>query len=181
MVSSHDTSYLDRDDPVSMVLSERKHQREMCEGLELLADQLADHADQRLCTMLLQFLRNELPVHHRDEEAVFDLLRGREGDDSIVTRWIEQAVLEHRRHIDYALELVEPLSQLAADGRLTQIEALGYMLRCAFESMRRHLDWEEITIFSGFVQLVGENERQILVAKLARNHSVCAPYLRSIG
>ena len=181
MVSRDDTSLIDRGDPISTVLSGRKHQREMCEGLELLADQLADHADQRLCSTLLQFLRDELPVHHRDEEAVFDLLRGREGDESIVRCWIEQAVLEHRRHIDYALELVEPLSHLAAEGRLKQIEALGYMLRCAFESMRRHLDWEEITIFSGFVQLVGENERQILVAKLARNHSVCAPYLRSIG
>lgn len=180
MVSRDDTSLIDGEDPISLVLSARKHQREMCEGLELLADQLADHADQRLCSRLLQFLSDELPVHHRDEEAIFDLLRGREGDDSIVTCWIEYAVLEHRRHIDYALELVEPLSQLAADGRLKQIEALGYMLRCAFESMRRHLDWEDITLFSGFVPLVGKDESQILAAKIARNHSLSAPYLRTI-
>ncbi len=180
MFSRDDTSLNVRNDPVSMVLSGRKHQREMCEGLELLADQLGNYADQRLCSMLLQFLRLELPVQHRDEEAVFDLLRGRQAGDSIITGWIEQAVLEHRRHIDYALELAEPLSQLAADGRPKQIEALGYMLRCAFESMRRHLDWEEITLFSGFVQLVDENESQILAAKIARNHSLSAPYLRAI-
>ena len=180
MVSRNYASLNDGSDPISIVLSGRKHQRQMCEGLELLADQLADHADQRLCSMLLQFLRLELPVHQRDEEAVYDLLRGREEDDTIVTRWIDQALLEHCRHIDYALELAEPLSKLAADGSLKQIEALGYMLRCAFESMRRHLDWEDITLFSGVVQVVDEGESQILAAKIARNHSATAQYLRVI-
>jgi hemerythrin-like domain-containing protein len=179
-MAQKDPSLIAENDPISIVLKGRWRQREMCDGLELLADQLANDVDQHLCSSLLQFFSLELPIHHSDEEAIYDLVRDREAGDTMAARWIEQALLEHRRHNDYAHELAEPLSQLAANGRVRQAEALGYLLRCAFESIRRHLDWEELTLFSGYVQFLDADEIQILAARIARNHSASDPHLRLI-
>ena len=61
-------------------LIEHEHhiQAQICDSLEQIADDLPDGADKRLCAQVASALREELPLHHRDEECgLFPLIERR--------------------------------------------------------------------------------------------------------
>lgn len=175
-----DTSLGDANDPLSIVLSGREQQRKMCDRLEAIADHLANGVDRESCLSILDVFSNGLPIFLRDEEAVYELLRLREGENGYVAKWIDHAISEHRQHEDYALELADPLAEIASGLQGRDLDVVGYMLRCAFENIRRHLDWEDITVLGGFVELVTHEDKQTLAAKLARNRATHRSHLRLI-
>ena len=58
------------------------------------------------------------------------------------------AISEHNRAETCTIELAEPLND-AREGLLDwNPNALGYLMRHCFETIARHLDWEEAAIFS---------------------------------
>ena len=175
-----DTVRINAIDPVEIVLRGRQQQRASCDELEAIADQLLDRVNPEFCSTILNVFSHALPLFQSDEEALYDIIRVREAENILATKLIDLAITEHRRHEDYALELVDQLSDLAIGQSVRNAEATGYMLRCAFENIRRHLDWEEITLFGGSFHAITAEDKPALSARLAHNRRALASNLRVI-
>ena len=132
--------------PLAIIEHERDQQRKLCRSLELIADQLPNEVDRSLCQKTYDKLRSKLPIYHQNEEALFGLIGRRAsrsmGLDAILTQVSE----EHAIHNCYAEEFYELLDALNAQRHNQNYDMIGYMLRCFFETIRRHLQWEELTL-----------------------------------
>ena len=53
---------------------------------------------------------------------------------------------EHTIHNCYAHELYESLEVLRAGPGIRHASMIGYMLRFCFDSIRRHVAWEDLTL-----------------------------------
>ena len=167
-----------RSEALSLIMQERSRQRDFCDELEQIADQLGGPVDPRLCTVALQRLRHGMPLYHRDEEVLFDILRTHEEDDGVIATWVELVVSEHAVQEYYLFELAEPLSDMGAGKRLRDNHAVGYMLRCCFQGIRTHLNWEEATLLRDRLHVIADAHAEKLAAGIARNRRVLARHLR---
>ncbi len=132
--------------PLAHILHERRDQHYLCGNLELLADQLPENVDAYLCERIYEKLRHDLPVYHRDEEALFDLISRNAPAELKVPQIVSYVCKEHAVHGCYADELCEPLQLLRVGADVENFDTIGYMLRCCFEAMRHHLQWEDLTL-----------------------------------
>ncbi|MBL8893357.1 MAG: hemerythrin domain-containing protein [Rhizobiales bacterium] len=130
-------------------LIEHEHhiQAQICDSLEQIADGLPEGADKRLCAQVASALREELPLHHRDEECgLFPLIEGRALPGDGVSDILARLAMEHATDESFATELLESLDTLSAGGKLKNPDMVGYMFRSFFESYRRHLHWENVVV-----------------------------------
>lgn len=158
-------------DPLSVIVRVRSTQRTICDNLEQIADQLGGPVDHDLCQSVLQRLENDLPLYHLDEEVFFSVLCSQDENDQALAKFAELATAEHRINETYFFELAEPLSDIGAGGALYNINTVGYMLRCCFEGLRRHLNWEDVVLMNGRLETLTGPELKALEAGLARNRS----------
>lgn len=173
---------IDQNDPLTVITRGHRRQRKICDELECIADQLGGHLDVQLCSSVLKNLRHEVPLYHRDEEVLFNLLMKREPEDYILTKCIELAIFEHSTIEQYAFELAEPLSNIHPGMVLKDVEATGYMLRCCFEITRQHLRWEEAIFLGGRLDAIRAADMTALQAGLIRNrHDLPGCSLRIAG
>lgn len=176
-----DLRHAERSDPLAIILSGRQQQRAFCDDLETIADQLLDRMDTKFCAELLDIVCDGLPLFQRDEEALYEIIRTRNEGNNSLARWIDQVITEHRRNDDYALELADPLSDLAAGRCLENVQATGYLFRCTFEAIRHHLAWEEITFFSDTFEPLTAAEDALLSAAIAKHRKVRSSKLRIVN
>lgn len=124
---------------------ERDHALQMglCDILEEIADSLPSDINRSRCREAASALRQELPLHHLDEEqGLFPLLRRRAAQSDQFAAIMARLSSEHAADEGFAEELTEELERLGDGFNPTNPEALGYMLRGFFESYRRHIHWE---------------------------------------
>ena len=160
----------DGDNPLNMLARCRQSVRELCGDLESLADQLgARHLAPAACRSVLSRLRSDLPLCHRNEELLYPLLVARRSGPATLTRCVEVAISEHNRAETCTIELAEPLND-AREGLLDwNPNALGYLMRHCFETIARHLDWEEAAIFSELDGDMSPMEIRVLREGFRRN------------
>jgi hypothetical protein len=168
-----DMSPIDAENPTAerafaFVLEGRKRQLGLCNDLEVLADHLGQGLDHHLAAKCQRYLARDLMIHQQDEEAVYSLLQVEQSSLS-VTRLIKLAVAEHERHREYALEVKEFLDHVSKGRRNDNLEALGYLLRAAFENMRQHLEWEEATLFQDARHVILASPHLDLAEQLTMN------------
>ena len=60
--------------PLALLKRIRATQRQLCDNLEAIANQLPDDVDLSVCRSAWDCLRLDLPLFHRDEEVFFELL-----------------------------------------------------------------------------------------------------------
>ncbi len=164
-------------DPIAIVLEERRQQREICDALESIADQLRGNVSIPLCKLVLRRLDQDLPLYLKDEVALAEILLSHHGEPSFAKQCLELVKSEHLAQEAFALELQEPLTEICQGKVYRRINMIGYALRCCFEGMRRHLDWEDLVLFGDRL----ENQpidTTLLTARLARNRSQDARHLR---
>ena len=155
--------------PFAAIEQERTEQRLLCDNLELIADQLPENLDPTLCEHTYQALRVDLPFYHRNEEALYGLI-GRQPDAGAdVIAMINQIRQEHAIHTCYADEFREVLTLLRNGAEARRPDMFGYMLRCCFDSMRRHLDWEDLTVLPIARGRLSRNELDELSKRLEQN------------
>ena len=139
-------------DAVSLDWLKKAHdvQLALCEALEEIADSLPANADRQTCANAARSLlplMNE--IHRYEEETLFPMLESR----SIGDRELADAILrlkgEHVEDACYAEELTDTLTRLGSGDEPMNAEAAGYMLRGFFESIRRHIAFEQQFILSG--------------------------------
>jgi hypothetical protein len=169
---------LDHSGPLTTLLRGRAEQRGICDHLELIADQLGGPIDRRLCLSTLDRLAYELPLYQEDEEALFDILGARTQPEDLVSGCINQAVRDHRHSQDFTLEIADAIEDHLANAQTANPDALGYMLRCAFEGLRHHMAWEDVTLLGPLLQPFTDEEIERLHSHLARNRRSRAPHFR---
>lgn len=169
---------LDPSGPLTTLLRGRAEQRAICDDLEMLADQLGGPIDRRQCLSILDKLAFALPLYHDDEEALYRILSARKHDGSVIAECVDQAIRDHRYIEDNALEVTDAIEDCFASARATSPETLGYLLRCAFEGLRRHMAWEDVTLLGPLLRPLTHIELDQLQAQLARNRSSRARHLR---
>ncbi len=160
-----------------MIVQDRSIQRTICDNLEQIADQLGGPVDSDLCLSVLQSLENDLPLYHLDEELFFSVLCSQDENDQALANFAELATAEHRINETYFFELAEPLSEIGTGGERYNINTVGYMLRCCFEGLRRHLNWEDAALVNGRIETLSEPGLKTLEAGLARNRSISLRHL----
>ena len=178
MVSSESSN--DQNDPLSIVAHERASQYELCDDLERIADQLGGPVDVQLCEPALFQLRHELPLCHRDEAILFDLLAAHKPEDKVLERCIELAASEHTKIEYLAFELADPISDLSSSITVNNLDAVGYLLRCCFEITRQHLRWEDAVVFLNVENIFTAADRSALKAGLIRNRNLIGQKLRIV-
>jgi len=139
----------------------------VCDQLEAIADDLPNRVDINQTLSAAQFLKLRLPAYHRDErECLFPLLKRRAPRSMGMNRIVLQLQTFQIDDEDYALEIVETLESLADDPAVGNPDAIGYMLRGFFQSYRRYLAWQRLTILPLAGSLLREAELEELSAAI---------------
>ncbi len=138
---------LEHADPMSVIALERNRQLQVCDDLEQLADKLGGPLDVGMCTSLKSQLEIDLPLYHRDEEALFELLLSKEPGNRVLAACTGQAISQHAAMQAYVFELLEPLGEMGVGIIPRNLDTVGYILRYCFDCMRHHLQWEDVSIF----------------------------------
>lgn len=120
-----------------------KNQLALCDALEKIADDLPTNVDRQECLHLAQ---NIFPIikraHEFEETKLFPMLSN-SSKQTNSKAILERLLTEHWEDESYALELQDALTEFAANSPTSNAEALGYMLRGFFGSLRRHIASEE--------------------------------------
>ena len=167
--SEHDNGSLKPALVWDIIQLERNDQLELCNGLELIADQLPDDVDINLYEGVYERLRRNLPIYHKNEEALFE----RAGHHEI--SWIDWPPvlkcvrLEHATHDCYVDEVYEYLNVLRKGGSIQDPSTIGYMLRSCFYAIRRHLVWENLIIMPAVKQVLTSDDLNELFHEIERN------------
>lgn len=167
-------------EPVNIVIGERLQQRAICNGLEHIANNLSGTICRQLCENVLSKLNHDLAMFHRDEEALFEIILAHEPDANCAANCINLIKSEHETNEAYVLDLFDPLSQICEGSMPHYINAVGYALRCYFDGVRRHLNWEDFLLFGDRLSHITTDDTQELEVKLARNRSVTSRHLRLV-
>jgi len=129
---------------LEILAEEHALQRELCDLLEAIADGLPHTFDKSRATVAICLLEGSLPAHTRlEEDALFPLLARRLGADHPVTTTLSVLEDDHERESSLLVELAEALNEGISAPKPESGNALGYLLRGAFDAMRRHLDFED--------------------------------------
>jgi hemerythrin-like domain-containing protein len=136
-----------RRNALDIIQHEHDLQSQLCDMLEAVADTLPDNVDPILCRQIIDMLRFEIPLHHRDEElGLFPLLEKRSVASDNIHDVLGRLALEHATDESFASELMEGLELLSRGEKLPNPNMTGYMLRGFFESYRRHIHWENAVV-----------------------------------
>ncbi len=127
----------------------------VCGALEEIADALPDRIDRLMCvsvaSTLLPMLRN---IHRFEEELIFPAYAAATADPQCV----ERLKAEHVEDECFADELTEALMTIGHGAAVANPEALGFMLRGFFETIRRHVAFERdhiLPAISGTTDVAG--------------------------
>lgn len=115
----------------------------LCQTLEEIADSLPDEVDKQKCKLAAREIWPLLrSVHSFEEKIIFPALADRLAHVVGIEQTIARLKSEHAEDECYAEELTDTLLLLGAGDRGVNFEAVGYMLRGFFESVRRHVAFE---------------------------------------
>lgn len=139
-------------DSVSIDWLKRAHdaQLTLCEALEEIADSLPANVNRQKCIYAAKSLVPLVNgVHRYEEEALFPLLERKGAGDREMTDAIARLKFEHVEDECFAEELTDTLTRLGSGDGSVNAEAAGYMLRGFFESIRRHIAFEQQFMLRG--------------------------------
>ena len=155
--------------PLTLLQNERQAQHRLCSDLEEMANQLRDGVNQSLCCATRDCLQLDLPTFHRHEEVFFGLLERQHPLSSIFSPGVRLAIDEHSIIETYVFDLGEWLDGACRGVRPRNIEAAAYALRCSFDGMRRHLNWEDAMLIPALSTVVTPGNVAFLAEQLAKD------------
>lgn len=158
------------DDPLSIILRHHSGHLALCDRLETIADSLPDRVNVLTCKIAIRDLNQRVRHHHRFEEIeLFPILRRRATWDPVLTRSLDRLEAEHRADEGYSDEVEEVLSAIAEGVYQGSPDVAGYMLRGLFESLRRHIAFENDHVLPRANRLLTEFDRERLLSALRGN------------
>lgn len=139
------------ENPVEALRKAHRDQLTLCDRLEEIADSLPDRVNRQKCIYAARALGPMIRGVHRFEESViFPMIAGQKTGDAETAATLERLRFEHCEDECFAEELTEALHDLGAAKQGINVEAIGYMLRGFFESMRRHIAFESEHLLRDF-------------------------------
>ena len=133
-------------DAVSLDWLKKAHdaQLALCTALEEIADSLPANVNRQKCIYAAKSLIPLVSgVHRYEEDAVFPLIESQASDDGELASSIARLKFEHVEDECFAEELTDTLTRLGSGDDTVNAETAGYMLRGFFESIRRHIAFEQ--------------------------------------
>ena len=117
---------------------------QLCEAMEAIADALPSAIDRLQCLQIASQLVPLLRESHRyEEEDVFPAFEKAGGRDFFTrAASVRRLKVEHVEDECAAQDLTEVLLEIGHGGAVENPEAIGFMLRGLFETMRRHIAFE---------------------------------------
>jgi hemerythrin-like domain-containing protein len=131
-------------DPLAFIRDDHGRQLRMCNLLDAFTEKLEVEPVKPLASALLEYLKDDLPLHTEDEER--DLLpaleRRCEPDDGLeeIKRQLSR---EHELNADLVTFMVDDLEALADGRSLTNPVRLATNVKEFSETQRQHVTWEE--------------------------------------
>ncbi len=150
--SNDRTGHKTAKDPIAALDMEHAHLLSLCDRLEEIADALPNNLDPYVFETVARELRTMLPRLHRHmQQLLFPLLKKRARQKDGMADIIAGFTHEQNMDAGYALGVLDILDrfasgQLPLDHEPKDYEAVGYLLRGFFESLRRHLRWERFLV-----------------------------------
>ncbi len=136
------TTYIDDPKIVEQLSNHLSTQLALCDALEKVADSLPNNVDTqtalRLTTQIYATIKH---AHQFEEEQLFPLITNNSPSDN-VSETLQQLHSDHWEDESYAFELQDALLGYITKPKSANPEALGYMLRGFFKSLRRHIAFE---------------------------------------
>ena len=139
-------------DAVSLDWLKKAHdaQLTLCTALEEIADSLPANINRQKCIYAAKSLIPLINgIHRYEEEALFPMLATKESGDMTLAESIARLKFEHVEDECFAEELTDTLNRLGSGDATVNAEAAGYMLRGFFESIRRHIAFEQQFMLRG--------------------------------
>lgn len=128
-------------------------QFDLCQRLEHLADSLPSKIDTLAATNLAKRLQSTLRRCHRlEEKIIFPVLLKTGTDMGVILNRLRQ---EHQEDEDHANDVLDTIRAFVSAQDREDAERLGYMLRCLFVSLRRHLAFDCDYVLPLFRRTVG--------------------------
>ena len=131
----------------------------LCDALETIADALPSICALRYVKLVGDLRRWREAGRVERLEAAFDALAP--AQQRPLRHALSRLIIEERADSDTALELIEAMMSAVRE-REANAEALGYLLRCFFESRRRHIDWRR----RAFLEPIAQARNWSLVVSL---------------
>ncbi|NVD40480.1 hemerythrin domain-containing protein [Ensifer sp. HO-A22] len=118
----------------------------LCDDLEAIADSLPRHIDPAVCRDVAARLPSTLLAVHRLEDKILfpAITAARYPDEGQLL--IDRLRDEHRHDTDAAGQVARVLKELLHARSPHSWEAIGYMLRAFFETVRRHVATERLLL-----------------------------------
>ncbi|BCH25289.1 hemerythrin domain-containing protein [Mesorhizobium sp. L-8-3] len=142
-------------DPLILLRNVHAAKLALCDRLEAIADRLPADVSGSECEAAARTVVPLLENAHRFEEGVVFPLCERLSPGSLaVAGSLDRLAGEHREDASYGEEVAEALLQVGDARPMPGAEALGFMLRGFFGSLRRHIAFEQ-----DFVAMIAETAR----------------------
>jgi hypothetical protein len=122
----------------------------LCDDLEAIADSLPFNVDRLSCLDVASRLLPLLRQSHRYEEDV--LFPAFECGLGANRQSIQRLKAEHIYDEGAAEEITDTLLWIGRGGDIANPEALGFMLRAFFDTVRRHIAFEREHVFSALAK-----------------------------
>lgn len=115
----------------------------LCEELEAVADALPDRVDRLKCLRIAADLLPLLRRSHRyEEQVIFPVFAGDPLSRTMRERTVRRLEAEHVEDECAAQDVTDALLSIGRGEAVANPEALGFMLRAFFETLRRHVAFE---------------------------------------
>jgi hypothetical protein len=137
--------------PCADVLLSHRRKLDLCAALEEIADALPGRVDRLKCLTIASELVPLLRQSHSFEETVVFPAFLQSGNAGARAGSVERLQAEHVEDDCAALDLTDMLLAIGHGGAIDNPEALGFMLRAFFESVRRHIAFEREHVLPGLI------------------------------
>jgi hypothetical protein len=132
------------EEPLARIAEALRTKRSICDLVETIADSLPEPSS-LICLRAACVLRNDLPLYFADAgRYLLPQLRARHSGSNWIERMLDQVEADHVQlegSIDEVADLLERIG--AGKARHHERIVAGYALRCFFEGLRRHINWEQ--------------------------------------
>ena len=134
--------------PLSWLHDAHREHLALCQELEEIADSLPSSVNRQKCIFAAKALGPSIrEMQHYEETFLYPWLKKASSDPNF-DNTLERLKFEHFEDMCFAEELTDILLKLGA-GASVNTEAVGYMLRGYFETVRRHIAFERDHLLKG--------------------------------
>jgi len=125
----------------------------LCEALEDVADRLGMMSDNQCCMQIARAIGPLMRrAHMFEEQRIFPLMRLIAIRDKGFAKSIDQLKFEHYEDECFAEEVYEILMDFGRGLNRMSRDAIGYLLRGFFMSLRRHIAFEREVLRTGLAR-----------------------------